>query len=213
MNEMIADYNVVTFAGALSPLPAEVFFHSQQRIDSVEDLQGLKARCMGDGGEILARMGAATVIIPGGELYEAMTRGTIEAMEYSTLASNWNMNFQEVAPYVILSPSRAPSDPQVFFFNKDSWDELPADLQLLVRTMVDRYTQAQHEYLVAESIRAVENFREYGNEVYTLPQEVADAINAEADAFYAERAASEEPLFGEIYNSMKDWGVAYATAN
>jgi len=213
MNEMIADYNVITFPGALAPLPAEVFFHSKRKIETVADLQGLKARCMGDGGEILARMGAATVIIPGGDLYEAMTRGTIEAMEYSTLASNWNMNFQEVADYVILSPSRAPSDPQVFYFNKDSWDELPEDLQLLVQTFVDRYTQAQHEYLVAESIKAVEQFREYGNEVYTLPQEVADAINAEADEFYAEKAQDESPIFGEIYNSMRNWGVAYAAAN
>lgn len=213
MNEMIKDYNVITFPGALAPLPAEVFFHSKVPIETVADLQGLKARCMGDGGEILARMGAATVIIPGGELYEAMTRGTIEAMEYSTLASNWNMNFQEVAEYVILSPSRAPSDPQVFYFNKDSWNDLPADLQLLVQTFVDRYTQAQHEYLVSESIRAVEEFRSYGNTVYTLPQEVADAISAEADAFYAEKAATESPLFGEIYNSMRDWGIAYAAAN
>lgn len=213
MNEMISDYNVVTFPGALSPLPAEVFFHSKKEIRTVADLQGLKARCMGDGGEILARLGAATVIIPGGELYEAMTRGTIEAMEYSTLASNWNMNFQEVADHVILSPSRAPSDPQVFYFNKDSWNELPEDLQLLVQTFVDRYTQAQHEYLVAESIKAVEEFRSYGNNVYTLPQEVADAIAAEADEFYAEKAADEDPIFGEIYNSMRDWGVAYNAAN
>ncbi len=210
MNQMIEDYDVITFAGALSPLPAEVFFHSKVKIETLEDLQGLKARCMGDGGEILARMGAATVIIPGGELYEAMTRGTIEAMEYSTLASNWNMNFQEVAEYVILSPSRAPSDPQVFFVNENSWNALPDDLKVLVQGLVAQYTQDQHEYLTYESVLAVDKFREYGNEVYSLPQEVADAINAEAAAFYAEKAASEDPIFGVIYNSMKDFGTAYS---
>jgi len=72
MNKMMEGYNVLTFPGALSPLPEEVFFHSKVKLETLDDLKGLKARCMGDGGEILARMGAATVIIPGGELFEAI---------------------------------------------------------------------------------------------------------------------------------------------
>ena len=211
MNKMMESYNVMTFPGALSPLPEEVFFHSKVKIESVDDLKGLKARCMGDGGEILKRMGAATVIIPGGDLYEAMQRGTIDAMEYSTLASNWEMHFNEVAKYVILSPSRAPSDPQVFFVNKDAFNELPADLQRIVRAEVAYWTQAQHEYLVNESIKAVEKFKEAGNEVYKLPTEVADALVAEAAAFYEEKSRNEPPIFKEIYTSMKDFGEAYAS--
>ncbi len=210
MNKMMADYNVMTFPGALSPLPEEVFFHSKVKIESVDDLQGLKARCMGDGGEILKRMGAATVIIPGGELYEAMQRGTIDAMEYSTLASNWEMHFNEVAKYVILSPSRAPSDPQVFFVNKDAYNELPADLQRIVKAEVAYWTQAQHQYLVNESIKAVEKFRGAGNEVYKLPSDVEQALINEAAAFYAEKSQNEPPIFGEIYESMKAFGEAYS---
>lgn len=209
MNKMMEGYNGMTFPGALSPLPAEVFFHSKKRIDNLEDLKSLKARCMGDGGEILKRMGTATVIIPGGELYEAMKRGTIDAFEYSTLASNWNMHFNEVAKYVYISPSRAPSDPQVFFVNKEAWEELPDDLKLLVQTTVDRFTQAQHEYLVYESIQAVEKFEEAGCEVLKVPEEVEKALLAEADKFYAEKAEEEDPIFAEIYNSMKAYGEVY----
>ena len=151
----------------------------------------------------------ATVIIPGGELYEAMKRGTIDAFEYSTLASNWNMHFNEVAEYVYLSPVRAPCDPQVFFVNKDAWNELPKDLQLLVQTFVDKYTQAQHEFLVYESILALEKFKEAGNKVVKIPDEVNKALAAEAAKFYEEKVASEPPIFGEIYNSMKKYGESY----
>lgn len=211
MNKMMEGYNVMTFPGALSPLPEEVFFHSKKKIESLEDLKTIKARCMGDGGEILKRMGMATVIIPGGELYEAMKRGTIDAFEYSTLASNWNMHFNEVADYVYLSPVRAPSDPQVFFVNKDAWNALPKDLQLLVQTFIDRFTQAQHEYLVYESIIALEKFKAAGNQVLKVPAEVNAALAAEAAKFYEEKIAKEPPIFGEIYNSMKAFGVAYET--
>lgn len=209
MNKMMEGYNVMTFPGALSPLPAEVFFHSKVKLEGLEDIKGLKARCMGDGGEILSRMGAATVIIPGGQLYEAMQRGTIDAFEYSTLASNWKMHFNEVAEYVYLSPARAPSDPQVFYVNKEAWAELPEDLQVIVKSLIDKWTQAQHEYLVYESVKAVDKFREAGNKVYKVPQEIEKALIAEANKFYAEKSESEAPIFGEIYNSMKEYGKAY----
>ncbi|OEU48724.1 MAG: hypothetical protein BA862_06975 [Desulfobulbaceae bacterium S3730MH12] len=209
LNKMMGDYNVMTFPGALSPLPEEVFFHSKVKLETLADLKGLKARCMGDGGEILKRMGAATVIIPGGELYEAMQRGTIDAFEYSTLASNWNMHFNEVAKYVYLSPTRAPSDPQVIFVNKDAWAKLPADLKAIVQAVVSKYTQDQHEYLVNESLKAVDKFKAAGNEVYKVPKEIEDALTAEAEKFYAEKSKSEKPIFAEIYNSMTEFGKAY----
>ena len=209
MNKMMEGYNVMTFPGALSPLPEEVFFHSKKKIETVEDLKGIKARCMGDAGEILKRMGMPTVIIPGGELYEAMKRGTIDAFEYSTLASNWDIHFNEVAEYVYLSPVRAPSDPQVFYVNKTAWNELPEDLKLLVQTFIDRFTQAQQEYLVYESIQALDKFKAYGNKVLKVPEEVNIALAAEAAKFYEEKVANEPPIFGEIYNSMKAYGEAY----
>ena len=213
MNKMMGDYNVMTFPGALSPLPAEVFFHSKVKLNSLKDIKGLKARCMGDGGEILKRMGAATVIIPGGEVYEAMQRGTIDAFEYSTIATNWKMHFNEVAPYMYLSPARAPSDPQVFFVNKDAFNALPEDLQEIVKTEISKWTQAQHEYLVYESAKALKEFQKSGVEVYKVPQDIVDALAKEADAFYEEKSKKESPIFAEIYNSMKEYGIAYASSH
>lgn len=209
LNKMMEGYNVMTFPGALSPLPEEVFFHSRVKFDTLDDLKKLKCRCMGDGGEIMKRMGIATVIIPGGEIYEAMKRGTIDAFEYSTLASNWDIHFNEVAKYVYMSPSRAPSDPQVVFVNKDAWEALPEDLQLLVKSIVDRYTQAQHEYLVYQSILAVDKFKDAGCEILRVPEEIEKALTAEARNFYEEKSRNEQPIFAEIYMSMKKFGEAY----
>ena len=213
MNKMMGDYDTMTFPGALSPLPAEVFFHSKVKLNSLADLKGLKARCMGDGGEILKRMGAATVIIPGGECYEAMQRGTIDAFEYSTIATNWKMHFNEVAPYMYLSPARAPSDPQVFFVSKSAFNALPDDLKEIVTAEIDKWSQAQHEYLVYESVKAIEECKKAGVEVYKVSSDIEDALNAEAAAFYKEKAAKEKPIFEEIYTSMKNYGEAYSTSN
>ncbi len=210
MNKMMKGYNILTFPGALAPLPPEVFLHSKKPIKTVADLKGLKVRAAGDGGEILKRLGANVVFLPGGELYEAMQRGTIDAFEYSTLATNWDMHFNEIAKYVILSPVRAPSDPQVFFVNKRAWEKLPDDLKELVMDVIAKFTQAQHEYLVYKSIEALNKFKESGCEVYKLPKEVEDAISAEAEKFYAEKAKKEAPIYKEILDSMNSFWKAYS---
>lgn len=202
--------NAMTMPGWLSPLPEEVFLHSKVKITKVSDLKGLRVRAMGDGGEVMKALGASVVILPGGELYEAMQRGVIDAFEYSTLASNWKMKFNEVAKYVILSPVRAPSDPQVFYVNKEAYNKLPEDLKLIVKNTLDKWATAEHEYLVAESIKALDEFKKAGCEVYKLPKEVEDAVAAAAEKFYKDKSAKEKGIFEEIFNSMQAFGKAYA---
>ncbi|MBN1829310.1 MAG: TRAP transporter substrate-binding protein DctP [Deltaproteobacteria bacterium] len=212
MNKMMEKYDIMTFPGALSPLPEEVFLHSKKKVMKPEDMKGLKIRSAGDGGEIMSRMGASVVFMPGGELYEGMQRGTIDAFEYSTLASNWDMHFNEIAKYVIISASRAPSDPQCFFVNKKAWAKLPDDLKQLVQDVIDKWTQAEHEYLTYKSIEAVKKFTDYGCDVYKLPKEVENALSAEAVKFYEEKAAKESPVYVEILKSMNSFRDAYAAA-
>lgn len=209
MNKMMTGYNVETFPGWLSPLPQEVFLHSKVKITKVSDLKGMRIRAMGDGGEILKKLGVSTVIINGGDVYESMQRNVIDAFEYSTLASDWNMHFNEVAKYVILSPIRAPSDPQVFYVNKSAWNKLPNDIKIIVQEIISSYTQKQHEYLIAESIKALQKFKDAGCEVYHLPQDVENAVSKAADEFYTAKSKKEAPIFSEIYNSMKNFGEAY----
>jgi len=206
VNKMMEGYNLITFPGALSPEPEEVFLHSKVKVETVDDLKGLKMRCSGDGGEILSRMGASVIFLPGGELYEAMQRGTIDAFEYAGLPTNWNMHFQEIAHYVILSPVRAPSDPHLFYINKKSWEKLPDDLKQLVQDEIAKWTQEQYDFEMHKSVEALQNFKDAGNEVYNLPKEVEDALSKEAKAFYIEKAAKESPIFGEIFDSMYNYG-------
>ncbi len=80
---------------------------------------------------------------------------------------------------------------------------------MIVKSVVAKFTQDQHEYLVNESMKAVEQFKAAGNKVYKVPREIEVALQAEADKFYAEKSASESPIFGEIYNSMRTFGEAY----
>lgn len=209
INKMVEGYNLYVLKGA-APRPAEIWAHSTVPIKAVEDIKGLRIRTAGDGGAVLSRMGASVVLLPGGELYEAMQRGVIDAFEYSNSSVNWDMGFQEIAKYLIFSATRAPSDPLMFFANKDAWEELPDDLKQLVEDEALRWTQEHNESEFVKCIAAVQNFRDFGCDLSHLPEDVERAFLAEAAAFYAEMAAEEEPIYGEILDSMAAWGKAYA---
>ncbi|MBI9100966.1 MAG: TRAP transporter substrate-binding protein DctP [Spirochaetales bacterium] len=195
----------VHYVGRLTPHNAEVFAMSTKPLNSVEDLKGFKVR-MGSAAlnEIFARMGAAPVFMPGGEVYEATQRGIIDGFEYVTPSVNWGMGFQEVADYMYLSPSRAPTDDQALFVNLEVWNELPADLQVIV---TNASFAVAEQYYVTEIVRDAEaliSFEQYGTKIQKVPADIEALLSKTADAYYAELAAAD-PAYKEIYDSVMEW--------
>jgi TRAP-type mannitol/chloroaromatic compound transport system substrate-binding protein len=203
INRMAADYNVLALEG-ICPQPPEIFAHS------LKDIKGLRMRTSGDGGEVMTKLGASVVFMPGGELYEAMQRGVIDAFEYSCASTDWQMSFQEIAQYLIFSSVRAPCDPLVWYVNKDSWNGLDASLQAVVLNVIQATMREQQMWVENNNIEAVQNFRDFGCVLTHLPFDVEQAFLAAAEEFYAEKAAEAGPLFGEILKSQNDFCSAYA---
>ena len=193
------------YVGPLTPHNAEVFMHSTKPLDSVADLKGFKAR-MGSAAlnEIFARMGAAPVFLPGGEVYEATQRGIIDGFEYVTPSVNWGMGFQEVTDYMYLSPSRAPTDAQALFVNQKEWDALPADLQAIVTNATFQVADQYYTEEIVRDAAALLEFEKYGTKVMKVPADIEALLFKTADAYYAEQAASD-PAYKEIYDSVMAW--------
>ena len=207
INRMAEGYDVIAIPGTC-PQPPEVFALSKVNIETVDDIKGLRMRTSGDGGEIMTRLGASVVFMPGGELYEAMQRGVIDAFEYSSPSVNWAMSFQEIAEYQIFSATRAPSDPLVFYLNQSKWNDLPADLQAIVRAAVQAVTREQQMWIDNDNIAATQKFADFGCKMVHLPPDVERAVIDTAMEFYAEKAATESPLYKEILESQNTFIAA-----
>jgi TRAP-type mannitol/chloroaromatic compound transport system substrate-binding protein len=147
-------------------------------------------------------MGAATVFFPADEIYESTQRGVLDAFECASPTINWGFGFQEVADYLYISTSRAPTDCAHVWVNRGAWEELTPDLQLLVESVVrnvgfDFYAESivmDNEYIV--------KFIDYGVQVELLPQPVVDEFLKVSMAYYDEKCA-EDPLYAEIVESMR----------
>jgi TRAP-type mannitol/chloroaromatic compound transport system substrate-binding protein len=194
-----ADMNV-KYVGTCGFLPPEVWAHTNKELKTPNDLKGLKMRCAGDGGEILAGMGVSTVFFPGGEIYEACQRGVINAMECASPFLNWGLGFQEVAEYMYMSPSRAPTDTAHVWVNRDDWESLSPDLQAIVITACEA---VGIDYTADATMRddtAVVSYIDYGTKVLPVPEAIEEAYLAAAKAFYDEKAAAD-PLYKEIMDA------------
>ena len=111
---------------------SEVFLHSRKPVKTLKDLQGLKLRTAGAWLEISKGMGASPVTMPGGEVYTALERGTIDATEWGTLYENKSPGFHKVTKYVIIPGVHQPTAPFELLINKKAWGKLSNEDKKLV---------------------------------------------------------------------------------
>jgi len=182
--------------------PPEIWCHSTKEIKKVSDMNGLKIRAAGDAGEILAMMGASTVMIPGSEVYESAARGVIDAFEYGGPAINWGMGFHEIADYLYLSPSRAPTGGSGIFVNEKSWGEISPELQAMVKYAAMSETQLWYAEQLVLNDGALQQYIDYGTMVAPLPAEIDEEFVATAEEFYDGKAGAD-PFFKEVLDSQR----------
>jgi TRAP-type mannitol/chloroaromatic compound transport system substrate-binding protein len=174
-------------------------------LKTLDDVKKLKMRTSGDGGEILARMGAATVNLPGGELYESMQRGVINAFEYAGASDAWAMGFHEVMDYLYVSLSRGPSDFNFFGARTESFNALPDDLKVIVKGMCESEALGFYVYTIPENAIALDKIIDYGVQVEKLPKEIEDELLKVAAEFYDEKAAKEDEYYRRVVTSQREF--------
>jgi len=192
----------VVYVGTPMCSSPEVWAHSTVRLETMADIKGLKMRAIGETGEVMAKFGVAAVIMPGGEVYEATARGVIDAFEYAGANMDWTMGFHEVAEYLYLSPTRAPTTAYGFWVNEDSWAELTPDLQEIVSMAPRVEIQNYYAETVVLDYEALANYIDYGTKVLNLPKEIEEELLKAAKEHYDEKAAAD-PLYSEIVASQR----------
>ncbi len=199
--EVYAPHNMLSFPGGNTGVQMGGWF--REEIESVEDLQGLKMRTPGFAGEVMSDIGVAVTNIPPGELYTALERGTIDALEWVGPALDLPMGFHQIADYYY-GGWQEPSAELQYLINKNSWNKLPEDLQEILRVAMrsvayDMYIQTMHESGKAWS----EMKEEYPNvEFRTFPPEVMSALRESTQKLLAEMA-EKDPLSKKIIESQQ----------
>jgi hypothetical protein len=98
MREFYAKYNIVNFPGGNTGAQMGGWYRKEIKSRQA-DIKGLKMRIGGFAGKVLERMGGVPQNIPGGEIYQALEKGTIDAAEWVGPYDDQKLGFNKVAPY------------------------------------------------------------------------------------------------------------------
>src|SRR5215211_6760134 len=148
MAEFYKDYGVV--GHMMGGTGAQMGGWFRKEIKTVDDLKGLKFRVGGFAGQILGKLGVVAQQIPGGEIYPALEKGTIDAAEWVGPYDDEKLGFHKVAPYYYY-PGWWEGGPELnLFFNSAKWAELPKVYQAIAVNAAhhgNTYMQARYDAL------------------------------------------------------------------
>jgi len=187
--------------GTISPETAGWF---RNEVNTPADLQGLRFRAAGVGGEIFQEFGMSVTMLPGGELYQALETGTLDATEFSLPTVDEQLGFFQVASYLYLPGWHQPSTNQYLYVNLDVWNGLNEQTQ----AMINMACMAGNAYAIAraEALQgaAITRFQEQGTNVRTYSDEQISAFR-EAAITVLNRWSQNDEMFGRVYASMMEF--------
>lgn len=172
----------------------------RKEIKTVADLKGLKMRIGGFAGQVISRLGAVPQQIPGGDIYPALEKGTIDAAEWVGPYDDHKLGFNKVAKYYYYPGWWEGSAQLTAYVNLKKWAELPKDYQqILEDACAYAHAEMQARYDVKNPI-ALKQLVGSGTKLTPFPKEVLLACKAAAEALYAETAAAN-PRFKKVYDA------------
>ena len=173
--ELYAPFGVIPFAGGSTGVQMAGWFN--KRLNSREDLVGLKMRIPGLAGEVFDAAGGSAVRIAGGEVYTSMQTGVIDAVEWVGPYNDRTLGLMEVGEYYYYPGWHEPGAMLETIVNAEALAALPEDLQAIVRIaaratntdMLDDFTANN-----SESLQIL--LRDFDTQVLPLPEDVMDAL-------------------------------------
>jgi len=196
MREFYATYGIISFPGGNTGAQMGGWFRKE--IKSVADLKNLKFRCGGFAGAVLARMGVVPSNIPGGEIYQALEKGTIDAAEWVGPYDDLKLGFNKVAPYYYY-PGWWEGGPQLdFLIGLKAYDALTPEYKAIVEAAASHaHVEMQAKY-DAWNPPALKTLVSQGTKLVPFTKDVMDRAFKEAMELYAE-LGEKNPAWKKIY--------------
>lgn len=198
--ELYEPFGLIPIASGNTGVQMAGWFNRE--INSLADLQGMKMRIPGLGGEVFQRAGGTAVNMPGGEIFTSLQTGVIDATEWVGPYNDLAFGLHQVAKYYYYPGWQEPGTVLEALVNKEAFDSLPEDLQeilLVASQKVNNDLLAEYTALNNEALRdLVEN---HHVQLRRLPDDVLQELRDISDVVVAE-IAQGDPKAEKIYQSF-----------
>lgn len=173
-----------------------------KEIDSVESWKGLRCRIPGIGGEVVKRLGAIVVNLPGGEIVPSMQSGAIDAAEWVNPWLDMSYGLHEAAKYYYYPGIYEPGAAVTLGINKNLWESLPdSDQRLIEVAATAEYSLSLTDFTYENGLAIRTLIEQHGVEVRKFSDPIIEALGEISEEVLAE-LAENDPLTRRVYNSF-----------
>ena len=201
--ELYGQFGLVPFVGGNTGVQMGGWFN--KKIESLDDIKGLKMRIPGLGGKVLEKAGGTPVLIAGSELYTSLERGIIDATEWIGPYHDHKMGFYQIAKYYYSPGWHETGSALEFFVNQEAYEKLPEDLQAMIESVC---LQINHwmlsEFEAQNAIYLKKLVEEEGVELKNFPTSVLDQLRIYTQETIEELVESD-PFSKKVYESYSSF--------
>jgi TRAP-type mannitol/chloroaromatic compound transport system substrate-binding protein len=207
-----AKFNVIAFQSANTGVQMGGWFNKE--ITSLDYFKGLKIRMPGLGGEVMRRLGAAAVSLPGGEIFPSMKSGAIDASEWVGPWNDLAFGFHQVAKYYYCPGFHEPGAGLSTGVNLDVWNSLTPSQREIIRNACaaeNASTLSEYNYKNATALDTL--VKKHKVQVRSFAPEIMQALKQTSDKVLVE-AAAKDPFTAKVFESFKaslansmEWGA------
>jgi TRAP-type mannitol/chloroaromatic compound transport system substrate-binding protein len=194
--EFYKNYNIVNFP--MGNTGAQMGGWYRKEIKTLKDLKGLKMRIGGFGGKVLERIGGVPQNIPGGEIYQALEKGTLDACEWVGPYDDEKLGFYKVAKYYYY-PGWWEGGPQLsLYVNTKTWEGLSAENKAIVEAAASHAHVTMQAAYDAKNPPALKRLVAGGAQLRPFSRDILMAAHDAAMGLYDELNA-KNPNWKKIY--------------
>ena len=209
-DELYAGFGLKAFPAGNTGVQMGGWFNRE--INALDDFSGLVMRMPGLGGEVLRRLNATVQNLPGGEIFQALKTGAIDATEWVGPYNDLAFGFHQAAKYYYWPGWHEPGTTMEAMINRTAWEALPTDLQHIVR----HACQSTNEDMLAEfttrnGVALKTLVEKHGVQLKRFSDDVLTEIGRVARDVVGEIAA-KDPLSNSVYasfNAYRSQSVSY----
>ncbi len=203
-DELSARFNIKAFHAGNTGHQTGGWF--KKKMNSLEDFKGLTMRMPGLGGEVIRRLGGNAKGLPGGEIYQALQSGVIQATEWVGPWNDLAFGFYREAPYYYAPGFHEPGAALSVGVNLDVWNGLTASEQAMIKTACKSANDSSLGEYTHENAKALQTLKlEHGIEPQFFSEDIMVEIGRVSDEVVKDFGSGEkaDEITRRIYDSYK----------
>jgi TRAP-type mannitol/chloroaromatic compound transport system substrate-binding protein len=198
--ELFKDYNIHAMPAGDTGAQMGGWFRNEMR--SLDDLKGLKFRIAGLAGQVFQRLGAVPTQIAAGDIYPALERGTLDAVEFVGPHDDEKLGFVRVARNYYAPGFWEAGARLHLMAGQRAWDALPQPYREAVEVACGEANAemlARYDHLNPQALRRL---IAAGAQLRFWPRDVMQAAWRETHGLYEELSGRNE-RFRRIWNAYR----------